>query len=235
MAARPGFTLTEVLIAGALGVFVTGLALQQVTEYFRLQQTLLARTQLRQDLQNARERLASRMRCGVNGYPISARQVSERFPRTLPPASKDAPGGFICWLPLDQNHDGMLSAGDQYELVFWYVAGDPLHPKRSALFEMSAIVPAFGRPTEPDRQLELFDLAAGRGRMLAANVTRLEIENADPANHMVRIKLRGAMPVPGQARTTELALSELVAQRSLCEAGELPSFEEVLQQLKESP
>jgi prepilin-type N-terminal cleavage/methylation domain-containing protein len=215
MASRRGFTLLEVLIAGALSVFIGGLAIQQIVEYFRLQQVLLARTQLRNDLQNAKERIASHLRQGVELYAL--------------------PNGYVYAKPIDIDLDGVITQKDQNEVIHWYLGTDPVHPSRTALYERSTRVPAYSWPADPAKQLELFDAAAGRGRMLAPSVAKLEIFNADPAYHMVRIKITASQQVPRQQTPVEVTVSELVAQRSISIAEKLPSVEAVLHDLKEQP
>ena len=87
---RPGLTLVELLIAAALGMGILALGLQQMTEYFRLQQVLITRTQLSQDSRLAMEAIAKHMRYTTQFGPTG--------------------DGHLGVVPLDDNHDAIISA-----------------------------------------------------------------------------------------------------------------------------
>ena len=120
---RSGFTVPEVLVAAALGAFIMGLTIQQTMSYFRLQQVLMARTQLRADTQIAQERLAQKLRYADRLYQTDA--------------------GFFATLPSDDCADGFVCRDDSYEVLWWQVAGDPLASERTVLMERAVKVKAF--------------------------------------------------------------------------------------------
>lgn len=211
---RPGFTLMELLIAAALGTTVLALGLQQLMEYFRLQQVLMTRTQLRQDAKLSLERIAEHMRyCPKFGQSAK---------------------GPIGIKPLDLDKDGVMTHKDHYELVLWQVLEDPLKGDRRIIQENSTIVPAFLPTDQYDELLPFFEGRMGKGRRLASFVQRLEIVEKGLARAQVRLEV--TQQVPRQKEPVTLRLTEMVAVRShlIVDAAALPTHQQVLEKLKAS-
>lgn len=205
-AARPGLTVMEVLIAGALAVGIVAMAIQQVTEYFRLQQVLVSRTQLRHSLKVAADLMAARLR-----YATTIILLEE---------------GGMAIIPIDADEDGALTEKDKMDVLYHYVAKDPLNPERQGMFERSVQVPAFALPSDPKQVVQFFEGAMGQGRRLAPQLTSVEISSAD--THMYNIRLTAEQKVARQPEPVTLTLSQAVAVRSRPFEDDLPSFEEVL-------
>lgn len=209
---RRGFTLVELLIAGALGISVLGIGMQQLMEYFRLQQVLITRTQLRQDASHSLERIAQHLRyCPLFG--MSAK-------------------GPIGIKPLDDDHDGVLTGKDRYELVLWRLLDDPLDKGRRILQENVVTVPAFLPTRAFDDMLPFFEGRMGRGTRLASLVSSLEIVEKGPA--LAQLRLEVSQAVPQQKEPVTLKLTELVGVRShlILDPLALPTAEAVLAKLK---
>jgi prepilin-type N-terminal cleavage/methylation domain-containing protein len=212
MPGRSGFTLIELLVAGALSVVVLGLATQPLMTYFRLQQVLMTRTQLRQEAHGAMARIAKHMRyCPVFG---------------------ETHEGPIGLKPVDINHDGVIMKGDRYELLLWRTIDDPLKPDRRILQEQSVDVPAFAPPGSYDELLPFFQVGHGHGRRLASFVKGLELSRQGPA--LVRVKLDVEQAVEKQPEPVALSVRELVGIRSdlIWAPDSLPTIPEVLEALK---
>jgi prepilin-type N-terminal cleavage/methylation domain-containing protein len=213
MPRRSGFTLIELLIAIALSTVVLGLAVNQLIEYFRLQQVLVTRTQLRQDAKGAMERIAKHMRyCPLFGQ---------------------ADQSYMGLVPLDENHDGVIGKGDRYELVQWKIVADPLANDRHILQERTITVPAFQPPDDYDALVPFFGVQlGGSGRRLASNVERVAISRQGPA--LVKVEMDVAQAIPKQKEPVTLHLTEMVGIRSdlIWNAADLPSIQDVLDTLK---
>jgi prepilin-type N-terminal cleavage/methylation domain-containing protein len=212
MPGRSGFTLIELLVAGALSVVVLGLATQQLMNYFRLQQVLMTRTQLRQEAHGAMARVAKHMRyCPVFGE------------------SREGPVGLK---PVDVNHDGVIMKGDRYELLLWRTIDDPLKPDRQILQEQTVNVPAFAPPAGYDEVLPFFAAGHGQGRRLASFVEKLELSRQGPA--LVRVQLDVEQAIEKQPEPVTVTVRELVGIRSdlIWAPDSLPTIPEVLEQLK---
>lgn len=207
--ARSGFTVPEVLVAAALGAFIMGLTIQQTMSYFRLQQVLMARTQLRNDTQIAQERLAQKLRYADRVY-----QTDEGFFATLP--SDDCADGFVC-------------RDDSYEVLWWQVAGDPLASERTVLMERAVQVKAFAEPSDLTEIKALFKETMGRGRSLAPQMESLEISQ-DGAAYLT--KLVAAQAISRQPEPVRITLSERVAMRTRPVKEGLPTLEERLEELR---
>lgn len=209
---RRGFTLIELLIAGALGVTVLGIGLQQLGEYFRLQQVLITRTQLRQDAAHSLERIAKHLRyCPVFGTSAQ---------------------GAIGLKPIDDDHNAVLTAKDRYELVLWRVIDDPLDKGSRILQENAITVPAF-LPTENyDQMLRFFEGRMGRGTRLASRVDKLEV--AEKGRALAQLRMQVSQVVAQQKEPVTIKLTELVSVRShlIFDPLALPTAEAVLEKLK---
>ena len=138
---RPGLTLVELLIASALGLTIVALGLQQMTEYFRLQQVLITRTQLRQDARQAIEAIAQHMRYTTQFGPTAE--------------------GHLGVVPLDDDRDAVITGADCYRLLLWRVVEDPLKGDARILQEKSVEVPAFFPVEDVSR---MFAILRGQAR-----------------------------------------------------------------------
>jgi prepilin-type N-terminal cleavage/methylation domain-containing protein len=214
MPRRPGFTLIELLIAISLSTMILGLAIQQLMEYFRLQQVLITRTQLRQESRGAMDRIAKHLRyCPFFG------------------PSGDA---FIGLKPLDQDHDGVMTQADRYELVLWHVVKDPTKSDRAILQERSITVPAFKPPDDFNALTPFFSAGQGQGHRLASFVTRVQLTREGPA--LVKLELEVAQEIPKQKEPVTLSLKEMVGIRSdlIWSPAQLPTIKDVLDDLKKA-
>ncbi|MNS19550.1 hypothetical protein D3C72_512730 [compost metagenome] len=211
---RPGLTLVELLIAAALGTGILALGLQQMTEYFRLQQVLITRTQLSQNSRVAMDAIAKHMRYTTQFGPTG--------------------DGHLGVVPLDDNHDAIISASDRYRLLLWRVVEDPLQPGNRILQEKSVEVPAFHPVEEVARMLPFFEAKMGTGRRLASHVQSFEVTRKRA--QLSEVKLEVTQTVSRQKEPVVLTFSEMVACRNIQIAdAALPKLEAVLKQLKEKP
>lgn len=209
---RPGLTLVELLIAAALGMGILALGLQQMTEYFRLQQVLITRTQLSQDSRVAMDAIAKHMRYTTQFGPTG--------------------DGHIGVVPLDDNHDAVIGANDRYRLLLWRVVEDPLTPGNRILQEKSVEVPAFYPVEEVARMLPFFEAKMGKGRRLASHVASFEVSRKRPL--LSEVKLEVTQAISRQKAPVMLTFSEMVACRNIEIAdASLPKLEAVLKKLKE--
>lgn len=209
---RPGLTLVELLIAAALGTGILALGLQQMTEYFRLQQVLITRTQLSQESRVAMDAIAKHMRYTTQFGPTG--------------------DGHLGVMPLDDNHDAIISASDRYRLVLWRVIEDPLQPGNRILQEKSVEVPAFYPVQEVARMLPFFEAKMGQGRRLASHVQSFEV--TQKRSQLTEVKLEVTQAISRQKEPVMLTFKEMVACRNIQIAdAALPKLEAVLKQLKE--
>lgn len=213
MPRRSGFTLIELLIAIALSTLILGVAINQLMEYFRLQQVLVTRTQLRQEARGAMDRIARHMRyCPMFGQAGSA---------------------YMGLVPIDEDHDGVITKKDRYELVQWKVIDDPLGHGRHILQERSVTVPAFQPPNTYDDLTPFFAVnLGGNGHRLASFVERVAISRQGPA--LVQLELDVAQEIPKQKEPVTLSLKELVGIRSdlIWNGADLPPLKDVLDDVK---
>ena len=206
--ARPGFTLVELLIAAALGIFVTGLATQHTYEYFRLKSALVAKTELRHATQQIQERVGAKLRSALYVVPVK-------------------PNEYILVVPQDVDRCGYVCHEDRYELLWWQVVPDPLASEpRSYLAEKRVVTPAFEMPGDATLVTKLFDTAAGQGRRLGSWVEAVEITTEGPG--LYRTKVAVARALPRAKEPARLAYTELIAVRSKPRIQGVPKIETLL-------
>ena len=210
MAARPGLTLTEVLIATAIGGTVVALSIQQVQQYFRLQQVLITRTQLRQEAKNAQEVVAQRLRYAISGFQVRGSEM-------------------VAVVLDDEDHDGVITDHDRARVYWWRGTTDPLAPGQYFLQELQTDLPAFLGPANPEDLLKAFELGPKPGRRLASSFESGSF--AEKQKGIIEFTLTMSQAVQRQKEPVRLTLSELVAVRSrpLLDPTRLPTFEEVLE------
>jgi hypothetical protein len=213
MAKRGGFTLIELLIAAGLGMGIVAIAIQQLFEFFRLQSVLMARTELREEVQVAQERIGSKLR-----YAIML---------------EDVPGneGFMAVVPNDLDRCGYICALDSYEVLWWHVVKNPLNPAHAVLMEQSYTMPAFR--DEPDTKVlvQLFKTHMVTTRTLATTMDQLQI-NVEPPKTF-RTTLVASRPIPRRPEPVRIGLTELIAPRSIPFADTAtPTFADVVEKLK---
>ncbi|MDB5097092.1 MAG: hypothetical protein JWM80_1513 [Cyanobacteria bacterium RYN_339] len=213
MKARTGFTLLELLIAAGLGMGIVAIAIQQLFEFFRLQAVLMARTELREELQLAQERIGSKLR-----YAIMLEDVPNNE-------------GFMAVVPNDLDRCGYICALDSYEVLWWHVVKNPLKPENAVLMEQSYTMAAFR--DEPDMKVltNLFKTHTVTTRVIAPTMEKLQI-NVEPPKTF-RTMLLASRPIPRRPEPVKIGLTELIAPRSLPFAdGATPSFADVMEKLK---
>jgi hypothetical protein len=201
-----------VLIAGALSAVIVGLSIQQVMGFFRLQSTLVTRTELRHEIELAQERIALKLRYAV--------MLVQR------------PEGYIAVLPQDEDNDGWLCNKDRVEVLWWRVKQDPLSGQKT-LSEATVTVRAFTPPDDPARLEELFGSTDGKGHLIAPHLSAFSIDPQGQGNYKVR--LEAEQPIPQRKEPVKLALSQLVAVRSIPYASGLADFDKVLANLRWRP
>lgn len=199
MASRPGLTVMEVLIAASLGVALMGLSIQQVMEFFRLQQVLTVRTQLRHDTKMAQERISQKLR-----------YASHVVDDGIDADGKDA---IFAILPKDSCADGYYCAQDTVEVIFWGPEPDPFHPGRHMLYEKTLTVPAYQLPGAAAELRALFATQVGKGRMVAPYINSVAIAAA--GDRMYRFTVGAEKEQPYKRPPITFEYKELVAHRFL--------------------
>ncbi|HEY9722511.1 MAG TPA: prepilin-type N-terminal cleavage/methylation domain-containing protein [Oscillatoriaceae cyanobacterium] len=193
---RAGFTLIEVLIAAALGAVVLGLAVDQVTAYFRVQRTLMTRVSLRNELEVAETRLEQELRTCVHVVPDG--------------------DGYITIIVLDANGDGAYGPGDRVKLGWWKLRKSPLTGE-SDLMVQHATAPAFDIKSPPETIEPFFD--GSTAHLVARHVTRFWIDGEN--FNLARLHLEAQQDVPRRPPIV-VDLNERVARRTLPELLPLP-------------
>jgi prepilin-type N-terminal cleavage/methylation domain-containing protein len=212
MQARAGFTLIELLIAAAISMTVVGIAIQQLWEYFHLQALLMARTELREETQRAQERIGVKLRNAI---------MLEDVPDNR---------GYMALLPTDVDRCGYLCPLDTYEVIWWQVKKNPLHPEGKSLVEQSISLPAFRDEPAMDKLLKIFEQKVAPAKELAVTMDSLEIKVVPPKTF--RTILTASRPLPRRPEPVRIGLTELIAPRSVPYADpSTPSFDEVVEKL----
>lgn len=207
-APRPGFTIVELLIAAALGVFITGLAVQHTYEYFRLKATLVAKAELRHATQQIQERVGQKLRSALYVLPMK-------------------PNEYILVVPMDVDRCGYVCHMDRYELLWWQVVPDPLASEpRQYLAEKRVVTPAFEMPGDTKLVMKLFDTAAGQGRRLGSWVEGVQITTEGPG--LYRSKVAVARTMPRSKEPSRMVYTELIAARSKPRSQGVPKIETLL-------
>jgi prepilin-type N-terminal cleavage/methylation domain-containing protein len=209
---RRGFTLLELLIAGALGVVILALGMQQVMAYMRVQQSLMARAELRAGLNLGLSRMAGRLRGAIVVEPLT--------------------NELLAIQPLDDNHDGVLGPGDRMLISDWRLAAPFPTGNAPVLQERDVTVPAFIPPSDPTLLISLFQATLGQAHTLAPAVNQLEALNL--ASGLWQIKLTGSRSLPHTPLMT-VSVNQWVTQRETLVSEGLPSFEVILSRLRLTP
>lgn len=214
MASRPGLTVMEVLIAASLGVVIVGLSISQLMEFFRLQQLLTVRTQLRADTKMAQERISQKLRYASHILDESAND-------------SDA---IYAVIPQDTCVDGYYCAQDTVEVVSWGPEADPFNPGRYMLYEKTVTVPAYQLPGTPAQLRALFDAVPGRGRMVAPYIKYVAIVERD---RLFAFKIGAEKEQPNKRPPITFEYTELVAHRYLPpeEKIVMPPLDKVMEKL----
>jgi hypothetical protein len=225
MPSRPGLTVLEVLIAASLGVLIVGVSISQLMEFFRLQQVLTVRAQLRHDTKNAQERIAQKLRYAAH---------------VLDDQVDDGAGGLesimIAVIPVDTCADGYYCSKDEVEVVCWGAALDPLNPGRAMATEKSVTLSAFALPGDIELLKPLFKSQMGRGRLIGPYVKSIGIDDTDP--RMYTLTVHAERELPRQPKPIAYTFTEKIAHRYLPseESGPaLPSLEEAIEKLDKAP
>ena len=206
---RPGFTLVELLIAAALGIFIVGLAVQHTYEYFRLKTVLLAKTELRHATQQIQERVSQKLRSALFVLPLKENE-------------------YILVVPQDVDRCGYICNEDRYELLWWQVAPDPLaNEARGFLSEKRVVTPAFEMPGDTTLVTKLFDTTPGQGRRLGSWVEGVQILNEGPG--LYRTKVSVVRTMPRAKEPARLVYTELIAARSKPRIQGVPKIEKLLE------
>lgn len=208
-AARPGFTLVELLIAAALGIFVTGLAVQHTYEYFRLKSTLVAKTELRHATQQVQERVSQKLRNALYVLPVKENE-------------------YILVVPQDVDRCGYVCHVDRYELLWWQVLPDPMATTeaRGYLAEKRVVTPAFEMPGEAKKVAKLFDVFRGEGHRLGSWVEAVQISTEGPGLYRTKVAVQRTMPRAKEP--ARMVYTELIAARSKPRIQGVPKLETLL-------
>ena len=204
MTRRPGFTVIELLIAAALGIFIVGFGVQHTYEYFRLQGILMAKTELRHATQQIQDRLGQKLRQAL--YVVDL-----------------ADAGTIMVVPLDVDRCGYVCHLDKYELLWWSVQPDPMAKGKTYLAEKRIVTPAFELPSDSAKLTKLFEVTLGTGRRVGSHVESFQIATETPGIYRTRVVL--TRTVPRQKDPAKLAFTELIAARSKPRSQGVPKFE----------
>lgn len=212
-AARPGFTLIEVLIAAVIGAAILALGIDQLYAFFRVQAQLLAKAELRHDAIQIQERISQKLRYALTVIPVPDKR------------------GYILLIPTDVDRCGYICLPDIYDVLWWQVQTDPLHPGLSQLTEKRLVLPAFEPPADVEELLEVFSgpLAAGQigqGRRLANAVDGLEIDNEKPG--MFRTHVTASRALPFRKEKVSITLHEQVAARTQPVIKGIPPFAKMI-------
>lgn len=219
MASRPGLTVMEVLIASSLGVVVVGLSIQQLMEFFRLQQVLTVRTQLRADTKMAQERISQKLRYAAH---------------VLDDGHGGGQDAVFAVIPVDSCADGYYCAQDTVELVYWGAQPDPFHAGRFMLYEKTLTVPAYQLPGSAAQLRTIFDAKAGQGRMVAPYITHVSIQRSGDRLYRFTVGAQKEQPLKRPPITFEY--TELVANRFLPgETVQMPPLPRVMEKIGIDP
>lgn len=202
--ARPGFTVIELLIAAALGIFIVGFGTQHTYEYFRLQGLLMAKTELRHATQQIQDRLGQKLRQAI--YVVDLGEE-----------------GTIMVLPQDVDRCGYVCHLDKFELLWWSVQPEPLAKEKTYLAEKRIVTPAFVMPGETDKLKQLFKETLGSGRRVGSYVESFQVATETAGVYRTRVVL--TRNVPRQKDPAKLAFTELIAARSKPRSQGVPAFD----------
>lgn len=206
--ARSGFTLIELLIAAALGIFITGLAVQHTYEYFRLKATLVAKSELRHATQQIQERVGQKLRNALYVLPLKDNE-------------------YILVVPQDVDRCGYVCHMDKFELLWWQVLPDPLaNEPRGYLAEKRVVTPAFELPGDSKQVAKLFDVFRGEGRRLGSWVEGVQISTEGPG--LYRTKVAVTRTMPRLKEPARMVYTELIAARSKPRVQGVPKLETLL-------
>lgn len=208
--ARAGFTIPELLIAAALGIFITGFGIQHTYEYFRLQGVLVAKTELRHSVQQAQDRIGQVLRYALYVIPVADQQ-------------------YVLVLPQDRDRCGYVCYMDRFEVLWWQILPDPANKGRTYLAEKRVLTPAFEPPGDPKDVLDVFEVMPGVGRRVATSVTKFEIGQEAPGLYQTKVEV--SRTIPRQPDPVTLAFQEFIAVRSKPRTQSVPKFDAVFKKL----
>lgn len=207
MTPRAGYTIIELLIASAIGLSIAALGTQHTFDYFKLQGTLVAKTELRHATQQVQDRLSQKLRQALFVMPLGTSQ-------------------YVLVVASDVDRCGYVCNEDTYEVLWWTVEVDPLAPEKGYLNEKRIVTPAFEMPSDPTLFKKLFEKYPGTGRRVASSVESIGITNEGPGLYRTRVTV--ARLAPRQKVATRLTFTELIAARSKPRVQGVPKIEALL-------
>lgn len=215
---RRGFTLVELLIAAVMGMAIVGLGIQHLYEYFKLQAVLMTKAELRHDVQLVQEKVAAKLRYALKVVPLPA-------------------NAYIVIVPIDSDNCGYICHLDIYQVLWWTVGEDAVHPELKVLNEKKVEVPAFQLPEDGTALTQLFDpqllgegVPMGRGKRIATGVDALSITRE--SDGLYRTAVSSSRPAPYRKEILELTLNEQVALRTAAVVKGIPKFDALIETLK---